>query len=134
MGQAMPELGINPEKVCAFIEVAREVSALEPSTAGDTTTEGDDSPLAEMIAPPRGMDPRRREMVAFVGGLDGGEQVNLLALILLGRGDFAIEEWEDALVAARDSIDDRSADFMIGDSALPGYLLEALEAFDESCD
>ena len=134
MGQAMPELGINPEKVCAFIEVAREVSALEPSTAGDTMTEGDDGPLAEMIERPRGMDPRRREMVAFVAGLDAGEQVNLLALILLGRGDFAIEEWDDALVAARDSIDDRSADFMVGDSALPGYLLEALEAFDESCD
>jgi hypothetical protein len=130
----MPELGINPEKVCAFIEVAREVAGLAPSTAGDATTEGDDSPVAGMIEPPRGMDPRRREMIAFVAGLDAGEQVNLLALILLGRGDFGIEEWEDALVAARDSIDDRSADFMIGDSALPGYLMEALEAFDEACD
>jgi Protein of unknown function (DUF3775) len=130
----MPELGINPEKVCAFIEAAREVSGLEPSTAGDATTDGDDSPLADMVEPPRGMDPRRREMIAFVAGLDAGEQVNLLALILLGRGDYGIEEWEDALIAARDSIDDRSADFMIGDSALPGYLLEALEAFDESCD
>jgi hypothetical protein len=130
----MPELGINPEKVCAFIEAAREVSGLEPSTAGDATTDGDDGPLADMVEPPRGMDPRRREMIAFVAGLDAGEQVNLLALILLGRGDYGIEEWEDALIAARDSIDDRSADFMIGDSALPGYLLEALEAFDESCD
>jgi len=35
--------------------------------------------------------------------------------------------------AARDAIDDKSADFMIGDPALPGYLLEALEAFDDSC-
>ena len=130
----MPELGINPEKVCAFIEAAREVAGLELSTAGDATTEGDDSLLTDMIEPPRGMDPRRREAIAFVAGLDAGEQVNLLALILLGRGDFAIEEWEDALIAARDSIDDRSADFMIGDSALPGYLMEALEAFDESCD
>jgi len=130
----MPELGINPEKVCAFIEAAREVAGLEISTAGDATTSGDDSPLMDMIEPTTGMDPRRREMIAFVGGLDVEEQVNLLALIMLGRGDYAIEEWDDALVAARDSIDDRSADFMIGDSALAGYLMEALEAFDESCD
>jgi hypothetical protein len=130
----MPELGINPEKVCAFIEAAREVSGLEVSTAGDATTSGDDSPLAEMIEPAEGADPRRREMIAFVAGLDAGEQLNLLALIMLGRGDYAIEEWEDALVAARDSIEDRSADFMIGDPALPGYLLEGLEAFDESCE
>ena len=50
----MPELGIDPEKVCAFIEAAREVSGLEPSTAGDATTDGDDSPLADMVEPPRG--------------------------------------------------------------------------------
>lgn len=129
----MPELGINPEKVCAFIEAAREVAGLEISTAGDATTSGDDSPLADMIEPEEGVDPRRREMIAFIAGLDAGEQVNLLALIMLGRGDYALEEWEDALVAARDSIDDRSADFMVGDPALPGYLLEGLEAFDESC-
>jgi hypothetical protein len=43
----------------------------------------------------------------------------LFALILLGRGDYSIEEWDDALIAARDAIDDKSADFMIGDAALP---------------
>lgn len=130
----MPELGINPEKVCAYIEMAREVAGLEISTAGDATSSGDDSPLETMIEERDGRDPRWREMVAFVGGLDAGEQVNLLALILLGRGDYAIEEWDDALAEARDSIEDRSADFMIGDPALPGYLLEALDAFDEACD
>jgi hypothetical protein len=129
----MPELAINPEKVCAFIEAAREVAGLVPSTAGDDTTTGDDSPLTTMVETTEGSDPRRREMVSFVGGLDAEEQENLLALILLGRGDFSIEEWEDALIAARDAIEDKSADFMIGDAALPGYLLEALEAFDESC-
>ena len=131
-GWPMPELAINPEKVCAFIEAAREVAGLEPSTAGDATTTGDDSPLTTMIEPAGG-DPRRREMVSFVAGLDAEEQANLLALILLGRGDYSIEEWDDALATARDAIDDKSADFMIGDPALPAYLLEGLEAFDESC-
>lgn len=130
----MPELGINPEKVCAFIETAREVAGLSPSTAGDATTTGDDSPLTGLIEPADGMDPRRREMIAFVAGLDAEEQANLLALIMLGRGDYDIAEWDDALAEASGAIDDRSADFMIGDSALPGYLLEALEAFGESCE
>ena len=129
----MPELGIDTEKVCAFIEAAREVAGFVPSTAGDATTTGDDSRFTTMVEPVDGSDPRRREMVSFVGGLDAEEQVNLLALILLGRGDYSIEEWDDALIAARDAIDDKSADFMIGDPALPAYLMEALEAFDESC-
>jgi uncharacterized protein DUF3775 len=132
-GWPMPELAINPEKVCAFIEAAREVAGLVPSTAGDATTTGDDSPLTTMVESSEGSDPRRREMISFVGGLDTEEQANLLALILLGRGDYSIDEWDDALIAARDAIDDKSADFMIGDAALPAYLLEALEAFDETC-
>jgi Protein of unknown function (DUF3775) len=131
----MPELGINPEKVCALVEMARELAGLVPSTADTPTADtGDDSPLANMVEPVEGADPRRREMVSFIGGLDAEEQGNLLALIQLGRGDYDISEWEDALIAARDAIDDRSADFMVGDPALPAYLLEGLEAFDESCD
>jgi Protein of unknown function (DUF3775) len=127
----MPELGINPQKVCDFIETAREVAGLEP--AADRTSDGDDSPLMTLIEPREGADPRRREMVSFVAGLDAEEQANLLALIMLGRGDYDISEWDDALADATELIDDRSADFMIGDPALPGYLLEALEAFDEGC-
>ncbi len=119
----MPELGINPEKVCAITEMGRELAGLELSTAGDGTTSGDDSPLETLLEPEEGKDPRRREMVAYIGALDAEEQGNLLALILLGL-----------LITARDSIDDKSADFMIGDPALPGYLLEGLEAFEESCD
>ncbi len=130
----MPELGINPEKVCDLVEMGRELAGLAISTAGDATTEGDDSALADMIEPEEGRDPRRREMISFIGGLDAEEQVNLLALILLGRGDFGIDDWENALTTARDSIDGKSADFMIGDPALPAYLLEGLEAFGESCD
>ncbi len=130
----MPELGINPEKVCDFIEAAREVAGLEPSTAGDATTTGDDSALTTLEEPMDGMDPRRREMIEFVAGLDVEEQANLLALIMLGRGDYDIAEWADALAAAGDLIDDRSADFMIGDGALPAYLLAGLEAFGEGCE
>lgn len=56
-----------------------------------------------------------------------------LALIMLGRGDYDIDECDDARAAARDGIEDCSADFMIGDAALPAYLLEGLEAFGEDC-
>lgn len=130
----MPELNINPEKVCDIVEMGRELAGLAISTAGDETTTGDDSPLETLVEPSEGKDPRRREMVAYLGALDAEEQVNLLALILLGRGDFSLDEWEDALLTARDSIEDKSADFLVGDPALPGYLLEGLEVFEESCE
>jgi hypothetical protein len=130
----MAELRINPDKVCAFVEAAREVSGLVRVLPDKLMPSGDDSALTDMFEPAGGMDPRRVEMIRFVAGLNVEEQTDLLALIMLGRGDFGIEEWDDALIEARDAIDGRSADFMIGDSALPAYLLEALDAFDKSCD
>jgi hypothetical protein len=133
----MAELRISSEKVCAFIEAAREVAGKVPSTAGDRTTTGDDSKLVT-IEEPEGdgedEDARRRQMVEFVAGLNVEEQADLLALIWLGRGDYDISEWDDALVEAEARIAARDPDYMIGDAALPEYLGGGLEAFGWSCD
>jgi hypothetical protein len=128
----MAELRISSEKVCAFIEAAREVAGKVPSTAGDRTTTGDDSRLVTIEDYP-GDDERRREMVEFVAGLNVEEQTDLLALIWLGRGDYDISEWDDALAEAEARIAARDPDYMIGDAALPEYLGGGLEAFGRSC-
>jgi len=132
----MAELRISSEKVCAFIEAAREVAGKVPSTAGDRTTTGDDSRLVT-IEEPEGdgedEDARRRQMVEFVAGLNVEEQADLLALIWLGRGDYDISEWNDALVEAEARIAARDPDYMIGDAALPEYLGGGLEAFGWAC-
>jgi hypothetical protein len=134
----MPELRIRTEKVCAFIEAAREVAGKVPSTAGDRTTTGDDSELASIVDDPGQdfyeRDERRREMVEFVVGLNVEEQTDLLALIWLGRGDYDLAEWDDALAEAEARIAARDPDYMIGDAALPQYLGDGLEAFGRICD
>jgi hypothetical protein len=126
----MPELRISTAKVCEFIEAARELAGIVPPTTGDRTTTGDDSKLVTIEQE----GPRRREMVEFIAGLNIAEQVDLLALIYLGRDDFDIVEWDDALRQAEGEIADRDPDYMIGDAALPEYLGDALEAFDRRCD
>jgi hypothetical protein len=134
----MPELRISTEKVCAFIEAAREVAGKVESTTGDRTTTGDDSKLETIVdAPGEDIyegDDRRRQMVEFVAGLNVEEQTNLLALIWLGRGDYDLTEWDDALVEAEARIAARDPDYMIGDSALPEYLGDGLESFGRTCD
>ena len=133
----MPELRISTEKVCALIEAAREIAGKVPSTAGDKTTTGDDSELVS-IEDPEGIgedeDARRREIVEFIAGLNVEEQTDLLALILVGRGDYDVEEWDDAVAEAESRIAARDPDYMIGDAALPEYLGDGLEAFDKTCD
>jgi hypothetical protein len=133
----MPELRISVEKVCALIEAARELAGKVPSTAGDRTTTGDDSKLAT-IDEPEGIgedqDARRHQTIEFIAGLNVDEQTDLLALIWLGRGDYGIEEWDDALSEAEARIAARDPDYMIGDAALPEYLGDGLEAFGLTCD
>jgi hypothetical protein len=129
----MPELRISSEKVCALIEAGRELAGKVPSTAGDRTTTGDDSKLVTLEDYP-GYDDRRRETVEFIAGLNVEEQTDLLALIWLGRGDYDIDEWDDAVAEAEARIAARDPDYMIGDAALPEYLGDALNAFDMTCD
>ncbi|HZK92465.1 MAG TPA: MFS transporter [Stellaceae bacterium] len=131
--RTMPELRISALKVCDFIEVAREVAGQVPPTTGDRTTSGDDSPLMTIEDNP-GTDSRREQMQEFIAGLNIAEQVDLLALIFIGRGDFDITEWNDAVREAGDRIADRDPDYMIGDAALPAYLGDGLNAFDITCD
>jgi hypothetical protein len=133
----MAELRISSDKVCAFIQAAREVAGKVPSTAGDRTTTGDDSRLVTIDEPEgdgEGEDARRRQMIEFVAGLNVEEQTDLLALIWLGRGDYEFDEWDDALTEAEARIAARDPDYMIGDAALPEYLGEGLEAFGWTCD
>jgi len=133
----MPELRISVEKVCALIEAARELAGKVPSTAGDRTTTGDDSKLAtidEAEGIGEDQDARRSQTVEFIAGLNVEEQADLLALIWLGRGDYDIGEWDEALTEAEARIAARDPDYMIGDSALPEYLGDGIEAFGLSCD
>jgi len=129
----MPELRISTDKVCALIEAAREIAGKVPSTAGDKTTTGDDSPLVSIEDYPD-EDDRRREMVEFIAGLNVDEQIDLLALILMGRGDYEFADWDAAVSEAEGRIAARAPDYMIGDAALPEYLGDGLEAFGLTCD
>jgi hypothetical protein len=133
----MPELRISTDKVCEIIETARELAGKVPSTAGDHTTTGDDSKLVT-IEEPEGNgedeDARRRVIIEFIAGLNVEEQTDLLALIWLGRGDYALAEWDEAVAEAEARIAARDPDYMIGDAALPEYLGDGLEAFGKTCD
>ncbi|MBV9828088.1 MAG: DUF3775 domain-containing protein [Alphaproteobacteria bacterium] len=129
----MPELRISADKVCALIEAARELAGKVPSTTGDSTTTGDDSRLVTLEEYP-GYDDRRHQAVEFIAGLNVDEQIDLLALIWLGRGDYDIEEWDDAIAEAEARIAARDPDYMLGDATLPEYLGNGLSAFDMTCD
>ena len=71
-------------------------------------------------------DPVRDELMAFIDALNEEEQINLVALVWMGRGDFVAVEWSEALDAARDARSDHTDTYLLGIPLLGDYLEEAL--------
>lgn len=58
--------------------------------------------------------------------MKGDAARNLVALIWIGRGDFAIADWDKALVAASDITKEGLADYIEGIPLVGDYLLQGL--------
>jgi hypothetical protein len=73
------------------------------------------------------------ELKYTIDDLEPDQQVCLVALMWLGRGDFALEEWEDALAAARQSYNARTAEYLIATPLVADYLEEGLNLHGYEC-
>jgi hypothetical protein len=132
----MPEfsdLTISAEKVCFVVAKARQFDAKDVLTdPGDDSNPTDDGGRA--ILEDHADDPVRQELAQFIAGLNIDEQIDLVALAWLGRGDGDLDGWVDLRTAASDAHNTRTARYLIGTPLLAEYLEEALAAFGESCE
>ena len=71
-------------------------------------------------------NPAYQELVDAINGLGDPERVELLALTWLGRGDYAKEEWREALAEARRIHDEKETRYLVGTPLLAEYLEEGL--------
>ena len=110
----MPELMISPEKVGFLIEKAREFDVKEEAVDPDTGSNGADDEMIDVLED-SGNDPVAREITALINGLTEDEQVDLIALMRLGRGDGGIEEWEELRREARETRDAAAAQNLLGE-------------------
>ena len=62
-----------------------------------------------------GDDPVVREITGFINAMTEDEQVDLVALMRLGRGDGSIEEWNDLRREAADGRNGRTASYLLGE-------------------
>jgi len=122
-------LGVAVEKVCDFITHVRAYDAKLEEIDPEETTDATGDDLGEDIEEGRETyhaDPARDELMAFIEALNEEEQINLVALAWMGRGDFIASEWADALEAARDARSDHTDTYLLGIPLLGDYLEEAL--------
>ena len=125
----MPELTISPEKVAFLIEKAREFDVKEGLSDPDSGSNGSDDEMIDVLED-NGRDPVVREITGFIGALTEDEQVDLVALMRLGRGDGTIEEWRELRrEAAEGRKDGPTASYLLGEPMLGNLLAEGLDAF-----
>ncbi len=121
------------EQLAFIIEKAREFDAeAAPVDSDSGSNPSDDSDVA--ILQDTGDNPTGEELTDAIDLLNDDQKTELLALMWVGRGDFAAAEWPDALVQARQTRNAHATDYLIGTPLLADYLEEALAALGYSLE
>jgi Protein of unknown function (DUF3775) len=133
MLDAAPDLSISPEKLCFIIAKAREFDVKDVVTdPGDSSNPTDDAMLSVLEDHPD--DPVVQELTGFIRALTEDEQIDLVALTWLGRGDGALDDWDELRAEASRAHNRRTASYLLGMPLLPNHLEDALSQFGMSCD
>jgi len=124
----MPELAISAEKVGFLIEKTREFDVKEGATDLDSGSNGADDNMIDVLEDD-GDDPVASEITGFINAMTEDEQIDLVALMRLGRGDGSIDEWDELRREAADGYNDHTASYLLGEPLVSDYLAEGLDAF-----
>lgn len=136
-------LQLNPDIVCEIIFKARQFQAKDPismpgdepttlSNTGTPSNPTDDDALETLADTPD--DLTYQEVQLAIKDLEPDQQIELVALMWLGRGDFELEEWETCRAEAEDGWTPRTAEYLLGTPMVADYLREGLSQLGYSCE
>jgi hypothetical protein len=129
----LPELAISPEKVCYIATKAREFDAKDVVTDPDDSSNATDDGMLSVLEDHKD-DPVVQEISAAIFGMSEDEQIDLVTLVWLGRGDGTIGDWPELRAEAARAHNKRTAAYLLGIPLLSDYLEEGLAAFGQSCE
>jgi Protein of unknown function (DUF3775) len=129
MAEAVPTLSISSDKVCFIALKARAFDAKDVVTdPGDGSSPIDDG-MIEVLEDHRD-DPVVREITGFIAAMSEDEQIDLVTLAWLGRGDGDPTEWGALRAEAARLHNQRTSLYLLGLPLLPTYLEEGCRCWD----
>jgi len=129
----LPDLSISDDKLCFIIAKAREFDVKDIVTVPDDASNPTDDAMLAVLEDHKD-DPVVQELVALINSMSVDEQVDLVALTWLGRGDGAIEDWAELRAEAARAHNRRTAAYLLGIPLLADYLGEAVSLFGIECE
>jgi hypothetical protein len=127
------ELAVDPETVCFLIVKAREFDVkVDPADegSGSDVTDDDDIDVLE----DRRDDPTYAEIMGTLEALNEDELSDLVAMTWVGRGDYDVEDWEEAKEQARQRGTKGTAEYLLGTPLLGDFLESGFNDLGYSCD
>jgi uncharacterized protein DUF3775 len=131
--ETLPTLSISSEKLCFIVVKAREFDAKDIVTIPDEGSNAADDDMISVLEDHRN-DPVAAELTGFINALTEDEQIDLVAMAWLGRGDGTIDDWEALRAEAARAHNNRTASYLLGMPLLPDHLEDALSQFGGSCE
>ena len=118
-------LTISPEKVFFVIVKGREFAAKDAVTDPDPASSGADDHMISVLEDHED-DPAYEEVCGFINALSEDEQIDLVALAWLGRGEYTSDDWEEVRGEAAEAHNERTAEYLLGTPLAPDFLEEGL--------
>jgi hypothetical protein len=128
------ELSVSLEKVCFIIAKAREFETKDVPTIPDEASNPSDDRMVEVLEDRPNEDAVLQELRSIIGDMSEDEQIDLVALAWLGRGDAGAEGWEELRSEAARAHNRRTAAYLLTMPLLPTYLQDGLAELGLSCE
>ncbi len=126
-------LHIPLETLCGIITMAREFQAKEEVVIPETPASPTDDWAMQVLAD-HSDDYNLREFRDTVGDLSQRQRAELIALMWLGRGDYSLDEWEDAVDQAIGDFSVRAGEYVLAHPMVADHFIDALSALGLSCE
>ena len=137
-------LTVNADVVCRLIDLSHIFHGQEglaipdemdnevlDSSAAIADSPADDAP--RQMAAGHGDNTAFQEFKSIIDEMDRDQQLEVVGLLWLGRGDYTLEEWDSVIEQARDQWTPDTAEYLMDHPLLAAYLQEGLEQHGYDC-
>lgn len=129
----MAMLNISSGIVCEIIAKAREFHAKEEVVIPEEPVSPSGDWAVQVLANHED-DLTYQEVQETIDDLEPEQQMSLVALMWIGRGDFDAGEWDSVLEQAREMWTSHTAAYLLARPLVASYLEEGLAALGYSCE
>jgi hypothetical protein len=112
--------------VIFLIEKARQFDVKDAPTKGDPGSNPADDRMIEVLED-HPDDPTVQEIAGLVNSLNVDEQIDLVALMWMGREDHDVEEWDQVRSEAVEAHNHQTARYLAGTPLLADFLASGLD-------